>query len=132
MEDLDSSIEATVFPKTLTDFAHLLTDDAIVAIRGRIDRRDDARVGIMVTKVEVLEHLGQGARVVTLKLPAAAINESAIARLKGILVEFPGEVPVFVDMGGDVTVQLGAGFNVNIDKAMGDLVVAFGDGVVVA
>jgi hypothetical protein len=35
-------------------------------------------------------------------------------------------------MGSDVTVQLGAGFNVNIDKAMGDLVVAFGDGVVVA
>jgi len=132
LEDLDSSIEATVFPKTLTDFAHLLTDDAIVAIRGRIDRRDDARVGIMVTKVEVLEHLGHGARAVTLKLPAAAINESAIARLKGILVEFPGEVPVFVDMGGDVTVQLGAGFNVNIEKAMGDLVVAFGDGVVVA
>lgn len=131
LEDLDSSIEATVFPKTLIDFAHLLTDDAIVAIRGRIDRRDDARVGIMVTKVEVLEHLGQGARVVTLKLSAAAINESAIARLKDILVEFPGEVPVFVDMGGDVTVQLGAGFNVNIDKAMGDLVVAFGDGVVV-
>ena len=132
LEDLDSSIEATVFPKTLTDFAHLLTDDAIVAIRGRIDRRDDARVGIMVTKVEVLEHLGQAARAVTLKLPAAAINEAAIARLKGILVEFPGEVPVFVDMGSDVTVQLGAGFNVNIDKAMGDLVVAFGDGVVVA
>jgi DNA polymerase-3 subunit alpha len=132
LEDLDSSIEATVFPKTLTDFSHLLTDDAIVAIRGRIDRRDDARVGIMVTKVEVLEHLGQAARAVTLKLPAAAINEAAIAKLKGILVEFPGEVPVFVDMGSDVTVQLGEGFNVNIDKAMGDLVVAFGDGVVVA
>ena len=50
--------------------------------------------------------------------------------LKGILVEFPGDSPVFFDLGGKV-IKLTDAFNVSVDKAMGDLRVAFGDAVVI-
>ena len=131
LEDLESSIEVTVFPKTLTEIGHLLTDDAIISVRGRLDRRDDARVGFMAQKVEVLENLGAaGPRAVRIVLSASAIDEHTIDRLRGILVEFPGDSPVFFDLGGKV-IKLTDAFNVSVDKAMGDLRVAFGDAVVI-
>ena len=131
LEDLESSIEVTVFPKTLIEIGHLLADDAIISVRGRLDRRDDARVGFMAQKVEVLENLGAaGPRAVRIVLSASVIDEHTIDRLKGILVEFPGDSPVFFDLGGKV-IKLTDAFNVSVDKAMGDLRVAFGDAVVI-
>lgn len=41
LEDLESAIEVMVFPKTMTDVGYLLRDDVIVAIRARLDDRED-------------------------------------------------------------------------------------------
>ena len=131
LEDLDAGIEVTIFPKTLAEVGHLLRDDAIVAVRGRLDRRDDARVGVMAQKIEVLENLGTGPRMVTITLAAAAIDEATIDRLRAILTEFPGDAPVHVDMGSNNVVRLGDEFSVDVDRAIGDLRVAFGDNVTV-
>lgn len=132
LEDLESSIEVTVFPKTLTEYGHILADDVIVAVRGRVDRRDDSRVGFMAQKLEVIENLTMtGPRTVRMKLSASAVDEDMIERLKAILTEFPGDAPVILDMGPGKVLQLADSFSVNIDKAIGDLRVAFGDSVVV-
>ena len=48
LEDLEASIEVMLFPRTLAEHGHKLADDAIVAVRGRIDRRDEARVSLIV------------------------------------------------------------------------------------
>ena len=132
LEDLESTIEVTVFPKTLAEYGHVLSDDAIVAVRGRLDRRDDARVGFNAQKIEIIENLAMsGPKAVRIKLSATAVDEDLIERLKAILTEFPGEAPVILDMGPGTVLQLADGFSVNIDKAIGDLRVGFGDAVVV-
>jgi DNA polymerase-3 subunit alpha len=132
LEDLESSIEVTVFPKTLTEYGHILADDVIVAVRGRVDRRDETRVGFMAQKLEVIENLTMtGPRTVRMKLAASAVDEDTIDRLKAILTEFPGDAPVILDMGPGKVLQLADAFSVNIDKAIGDLRVAFGDAVIV-
>ncbi len=132
LEDLESTIEVTVFPKTLAEYGHVLSDDAIVAVRGRLDRRDDARVGFNAQKIEIIENLAMsGPKSVRIKLSATAVDEDLIERLKAILTEFPGEAPVILDMGPGTVLQLADGFSVNIDKAIGDLRVGFGDAVVV-
>src|SRR5688500_7811067 len=41
LEDLTSSIEVMVFPKTMTEFGHKLVDDAVVWLRRRDDERAD-------------------------------------------------------------------------------------------
>ena len=41
LEDLESSIEVLVFPRTMTEVGHLLADDAVVCVKGRLDLRDD-------------------------------------------------------------------------------------------
>ncbi len=34
LEDLQTSVEVMVFPKTMTDHGHMLADDAVVTVRG--------------------------------------------------------------------------------------------------
>ncbi len=41
LEDLAGVLEVMVFPKTMADFGHVLEDDAIVVVKGRVDLRDD-------------------------------------------------------------------------------------------
>ena len=41
LEDLQTSVEVMVFPKSMTDHGHKLADDAIVTVRARVDGRDD-------------------------------------------------------------------------------------------
>ena len=57
LEDLQGSVEVTLFPKTLQKFGHQLADDILVSVRGRLDKRDDNRVGFMAMDITVLEGL---------------------------------------------------------------------------
>ena len=41
LEDLVSSIEVWVFPRTMTEVGHLLADDAVVCVKGRLDLREE-------------------------------------------------------------------------------------------
>jgi DNA polymerase III subunit alpha len=42
LEDLEGAIEVLFFPATYAECASLIADDAIVIVKGRLDRRDDA------------------------------------------------------------------------------------------
>ena len=57
LEDLDASIEVTIFPRTLAEQGHKLEDDLIVAVKGRLDRRDESRFGLIGQTVTVLSGL---------------------------------------------------------------------------
>jgi DNA polymerase-3 subunit alpha len=127
LEDLQGSLEVTVFPKTLEKHGHQLADDLIVSVRGRLDKRDDSRVGFMATDITVLEGLKVGQEVLHLSLMARSISEAIIEQLKAILSEHPGDAPVLLHLAGDKVVRLGPEFGVNIDRAMGQLRVVFGD-----
>jgi DNA polymerase-3 subunit alpha len=50
----------TVFPRVLMEQGHKLLDDAIVTVKGRIDKRDESRIGFMAQDVQVLEGLESG------------------------------------------------------------------------
>ncbi|MGH9101354.1 MAG: DNA polymerase III subunit alpha, partial [Acidimicrobiales bacterium] len=41
LEDLESSTEVTVFPRTMTQHSGVIVDDAVVTVRARVDRRDE-------------------------------------------------------------------------------------------
>ncbi len=42
VEDLQGSVEVVVFPKVFTDTVNAWTDDAVVLVTGRVDRRDES------------------------------------------------------------------------------------------
>ncbi|MGH9001218.1 MAG: DNA polymerase III subunit alpha, partial [Acidimicrobiia bacterium] len=85
LEDLDAAVEVMVFPKTMAEFGHLLIEDSIVAVRGRVDRRDDQPklVAVEVRPVEVTgDDEGPPLR---LTVPASRLTTVLVDEIKRIL-----------------------------------------------
>jgi DNA polymerase-3 subunit alpha len=132
LEDLESVIEVTVFPRTLAEQGHLLADDLVVSVKGRLDRRDESRVTLICQTVTVLSDLDPGpVPALRLKLPATSLDELRIHRLKRILRDHPGDSPVLLELGREQVVRLSDEFRVDVDRAVGELRVAFGHDAVV-
>ena len=127
LEDLDASIEVTIFPRTLAEQGHKLEDDLIVSVKGRLDKRDESRFGLIGQTINVLQGLADGPAVpLRLRLPATALDELKIQRLKRLLKEHPGESIVMIDIGMGKVVKLADEFRVDVDRVVGELRMAFG------
>jgi DNA polymerase-3 subunit alpha len=112
LEDIASSIEVMVFPKTMAQYNELLAPDAIVTVKGRIDGRDDTPklMALEITRPEV--HLDSGPPV-RLRVRATALTAARVERLKEILSAHPGDSPVFVHLVGaekETVLQLGESY----------------------
>jgi DNA polymerase III subunit alpha len=127
LEDLDASIEVTVFPRMLQEQGHKLEDDAIVAVKGRLDRRDESRFGLVAQTITVLSGLADGpAPSLTLRLPSTSLDELRIQRLKRILRDHPGDSIVQIEIAAGKVLRLSDEFRVDIDRSVGELRMAFG------
>ena len=127
LEDLDASIEVTIFPRTLAEQGHKLEDDLIVSVKGRLDRRDESRFGIIGQTITVLHGLDDGPAVpLRLRMPSTSLDELKIQRLKRILKEHPGDSVVMVDIGMGQVLKLADEFRVDVDRSVGELRMAFG------
>jgi DNA polymerase-3 subunit alpha len=132
LEDLDSTIECTVFPRMLIEQGHKLVDDAIVTVKGRIDRKDESRIGFMVQDVQIIEGLDTAASApLRLRVPATSLNELKIHQIRKILREHPGESPVYLHIGQGKVLRLADEFCVDLDRVVGELRMALGHDAVV-
>jgi DNA polymerase III subunit alpha len=132
LEDLDAAIECTVFPRMLMEQGHKLVDDAIVTVKGRVDRRDETRVGFMVQDVQILEGLETGnSAPLRLRVPATSLNELKIHQIRKILREHPGDSPVYLHIGQGKVLRLADDFCVDLDRVVGELRMALGHDAVV-
>ena len=97
LEDLRSSCEVMVFPKTMAQYGHLLEDDAIVVIKGRLDMRDDMPkiIAMEVQRPELSVDTGPPVRV---KVRLNVLSDTKVGKLKDILSEHPGDSPVYVHL----------------------------------
>jgi DNA polymerase-3 subunit alpha len=119
LEDLAGVVEVMVFPRTMTDFGHVLEDDAIVVVKGRVDLRDDTPklVAMEVIRPEIAIDGGPPVRI---KVKLRTLTDERAARLKGILAEHPGDSPVFVHLEApEKTTVLRLGDEVLVDPGNG-------------
>ena len=122
LEDLDSTIEVTVFPRALMELGHKLVDDTIVTVKGRIDRRDEARVGFMALDINIVEGLDTAsAASLRLRVPSTSLNELKIHQIRKILRDHPGASPVYLHIGHGKILRLADEFCVDLDRAVGEL-----------
>jgi DNA polymerase-3 subunit alpha len=115
LEDLQSSIEVWVFPRTMTDLGHLLADDVVVCVKGRIDTRDDQPKLICMEMKR--PELTVGAEPLHLQVPVHALSEDRVDRLKKVLGEHPGESPVFLHVGSKC-IRLDAAWGVDTSNGL--------------
>jgi DNA polymerase-3 subunit alpha len=132
LEDLQASVEVMVFPKTMQLYGHLLEDDAVVVVKGRVDSRDD-QPKLMATDLERFEPITDGAPPLRVNLSPAALSDALLAQLKHLLSEHPGESQVFLHIGERQVLRLPEGFNVEASTGlMAELRVLLGPSAVAA
>ncbi|HXW80603.1 MAG TPA: DNA polymerase III subunit alpha, partial [Acidimicrobiales bacterium] len=116
LEDLESSIEVFVFPRTMTETGHLLADDAVVCVRGRLDLRDEVPK-LVCSEVKRPQLSLDGADPLEVVLPVNALDDRRVERLRELLREHPGASPVYLHVGSKV-VRLAQDFNVNTSPGL--------------
>jgi DNA polymerase-3 subunit alpha len=97
LEDLGAAMDVMIFPKTMTAFGHLLEDDAIICVKGRLDLRDEQPklVCMEITRPDLVL---DGAPPVRLRLKLGTLTPEKVDRLKELLRANPGESAVYVHL----------------------------------
>jgi DNA polymerase-3 subunit alpha len=89
LEDLEGAIEVLFFPATYAGCAPLLADDAILLVKGRLDRREESpKLIAMEVSVPDLSATGSGPFVVS--LPVQRCVPVVVERLQEVLRSHPG------------------------------------------
>ena len=126
LEDLDASVEVTVFARTLTQYGHLLADDIVVTVKGRL-RHDESRLNFSAQHITVIENLDETIPSVVVSLPSGFTDEN-LAIIKEVIAEYPGPSPVMIGLSSGRVFDTGQ--TVDFNKAIGPLRVNFGSSAV--
>jgi len=125
LEDLQSSVEVFVFPKTMSELGALLDDDVVAVIKGRVDMRDE-RIKLVCMEIQRPELAAEGTGELHVTLPLNALTDTKVDQLKGLLTEHPGDSPVFLHV-GDTVLRLPTEFRVDSRRGLvGELRVLLG------
>ncbi len=132
LEDLESAIEVMVFPKTMSEIGYMITDDALVLIRARIDDRDDLPklIAMDIKRLEI--NIDGGGPPIRIQLPERGIRPEILNELREILRTYPGDSEVFIHFGRQV-LRLSNEFNVEAStRLLSEIRVLLGPDAVVA
>ena len=97
VEDLEGALEVLFFSNTYTQYALTLSEDQVVIIRGRADRREDA---LRFTALELsspdISRVPVGPLLIT--MPIAQCTPPIVDRMREILLTHPGQREVHLQL----------------------------------
>jgi len=105
LEDLSGSVEVMFFPNTYELVGQYVAEDAIVVVRGRVDRRDD-QPRLMAMDLAIPDITAPDeVKPVVLALPPSRCTPPLVERLKEVLASHPGTAEVHLRLvnGGRAT-----------------------------
>jgi DNA polymerase-3 subunit alpha len=117
LEDLQSSCEVMVFPKSMTEHGHKLADDIVVCVKARVDKREEAPK-LIAMEIEVFEGISDGAPPLHVSVALNRVNAGLIDDLKGLFREHPGESQVFLHLGERQVLRLPDEFCVDLSGGL--------------
>lgn len=98
LEDLAGGVETLFFPNTYEVIGQYIAEDAIVVVKGRVDRRDDIpRIMAMDMSLPDISTSTTN-KAVTLTIPVTRCTPPLVERLKETLVLHPGDAEVHVKL----------------------------------
>ncbi|HVF32687.1 MAG TPA: DNA polymerase III subunit alpha [Acidimicrobiales bacterium] len=101
LEDLEAAIEAFVFPRTHLEYGSLLRDDSVVCVKGRLDKREEP-AKLIVMEVRAVDLHPDSGPPLKLRLPLETLTDTTVDTLKLMLLDHPGDSPVFLHVGETV------------------------------
>jgi DNA polymerase III subunit alpha len=98
LEDLAGGVETLFFPNTYELIGQYIAEDAIVIVKGRVDRRDDTpRIMAMDLSLPDIS-VAADSKPVTLTMPVTRCTPPLIDQLKEVLASHPGDAEVHVKL----------------------------------
>jgi DNA polymerase III subunit alpha len=98
LEDLAGGVEVLFFPNTYELVGQYLAEDAIVVVRGRVDRRDEQpRIMAMDLSLPDLS-VAEATRPLVVAVPADRCTEQLVQKLREVLASHPGSVEVHLKL----------------------------------
>ena len=94
LEDLSSSMEIVIFPKTLEKFHSLINEEQLVILKGRISMSEEDRPKLLCEDVQPLEKINSSK--VYIKLEDEKKAKEIINVLKIILDPYKGDTPIYI------------------------------------
>ena len=135
LEDLEGSIEVMFFPTSYAQVALSIAEDAIVAIKGRTDAREDT-VKLIGSDLTLLDTSAQPRGPVIVTMAPARCTPPMVDRLRDVLATHPGTTEVhlrLVNGEREHLLRLGDSYRVTPSAAlMGDLKALLGPSAVSA
>ena len=92
VEDFTGSIEVVVFPKILTKFDDLLSEDSIVMLHGRLDIKEDEEAKLILDSAAPYISVADS---ITLVLSDQDLKE--LDKLKSLATRYPGAYPLQIE-----------------------------------
>ncbi len=107
LEDLEGSLEVLFFSNTYNQYALSLTEDRIVTIRGRVDRRDDAPLRFTALEMSLPDIATGASGPFVITIPIAQCTPPIVDRMKEIFRSHPGkrEVHLYLSDNGSSTIM---------------------------
>jgi DNA polymerase-3 subunit alpha len=104
IEDMEGQARVVVFPKVYQKCASLLTDDAVLLVRGRKDSGDDD-ASILASSIEPLAEVAAPveeltAQTVEISMDLATMDAAVAGNLRTVLERHRGPIPVIVKVVG--------------------------------
>src|SRR5579862_237868 len=97
LEDVTGSVEVVVFNSTYAAARGLLLEDAVLVVKGRVDHKQQGETKLVALEVSPFEATPER-REVRLKVDARSAPAGVIRELAGVVRDFPGDAPVYVDL----------------------------------
>ncbi|MEW6455772.1 MAG: DNA polymerase III subunit alpha [Acidobacteriota bacterium] len=98
LEDLTGRIEVIAFPDVYKEHPHLLQEDKIIWISGRINEEGEIKRMRMSKGLLLDEATQKLAKKIFIKLTVDLMNETNISRIKNIISEYPGDTPLYLNV----------------------------------
>ncbi len=99
LEDLEGSVEVLFFPATYELVGQYVTEDTVVVVKGRVDRRDDApRVIAMDLSLPDLSAAAATRAPVVVAVAANRCTPTMVERLREVLATHPGGTEVHLKL----------------------------------
>lgn len=119
LEDVDGGIECRAWPKVYEQYRELLVEDAIVKVKGRIEKRAEGDSVLAV--IEVVRFNGVSEyHPLEVVIDAGCARPDVMDHLRRVLSDFPGHVPVVLQMvHGEQRARLRVGDGLRVDPVAG-------------
>jgi DNA polymerase III subunit alpha len=119
LDDLTGSAEVVVFNSVYVHSRELLTPDAILVVKGRVDHKQEGDTKLIAMEVTPFA-AAQEAKEVRLRVDAVKAQSGLIGELARLVKDFPGETPVYLNVDtslGPKVLELGPGYRVKPSPA---------------